>query len=86
MSMPQGIKQCDLLILPTMKLTEITRKLMAETAGAGVRFNEQEVEVRHGISAANDEHDDGGKEPGGCGHDDGRDDVRQNVTKYNGRT
>jgi hypothetical protein len=44
--MPIGIKQRDLLVLPKMKLTEITRKLMAETAGAGVRFNEKEVEVR----------------------------------------
>jgi hypothetical protein len=44
--MPQGIKQRDLAVLASMKLTEITKRLMAETIGIGEKLNDKEVEVR----------------------------------------
>jgi len=43
---PQGIKQQDLAILASMKLTELTRRLMAETIGQDVKLNDKEVAVR----------------------------------------
>ncbi len=44
--MPQGIKQSDLANLANMKLTEVTKRLMAETIGTGDKLNDKEVEVR----------------------------------------
>jgi hypothetical protein len=44
--LPQGIKQHDPAVLANMKLTEVTKRLMAETIGVGERLNDKEVEVR----------------------------------------